>query len=49
MGTTVSAAPAVTDALQHCRQAAVILESLKEREIERKGNPPFLLTRFLFF
>jgi hypothetical protein len=43
---TVLAAPAVADALQHCRQAAVILESLKEREIEREGNPLFLLTRF---
>jgi hypothetical protein len=32
--------------LQHCRQAAVILESLKEREIKREGNPLFLLTRF---
>jgi hypothetical protein len=32
--------------LQHCRQAAVILESLKEREIDREGNPIFLLTRF---
>jgi hypothetical protein len=45
-GATVSAAPAIADALQHCRQAAVILESLKEREIEREGNPLFLLTRF---
>jgi hypothetical protein len=32
--------------LQHCRQAAVILESLKDREIDREGNPIFLLTRF---
>jgi hypothetical protein len=32
--------------LQHCRQAAVILESLKDREIDREGNPLFLLTRF---
>jgi hypothetical protein len=32
--------------LQHCHQAAVILESLKEREIDREGNPLFLLTRF---
>jgi hypothetical protein len=46
MGATISAAPAVADALHHCRQAAVILESLKEREIEREGNPLFLLTRF---
>jgi hypothetical protein len=46
MGATVSAAPAVADALQHCRQAAVILESLKEIEIDREGNPLFLLTRF---
>jgi hypothetical protein len=46
MGATVSAAPAVADALQHCRQAAVILESLKEREIDREGGPLFLLTRF---
>jgi hypothetical protein len=46
MGATVSAAPAVADALQHCRQAAVILESLKEREIDREGSPLFLLTRF---
>jgi hypothetical protein len=46
MGAIVSAAPAVADALQHCRQAAVILESLKDREIDREGNPLFLLTRF---
>jgi hypothetical protein len=46
MGATVSAAPAVADALQYYRQAAVILESLKEREIDREGNPLFLLTRF---
>jgi hypothetical protein len=46
MGTTVSAAPAIADALQHCRQVAVILESLQERENEREGNPLFLLTRF---
>jgi hypothetical protein len=46
MGATVLAAPAVADALQHCRQAAVILESLKEREINREGSPLFLLTRF---
>jgi hypothetical protein len=45
-GATISAAPAVADALQHCRQAVVILESLKEKEIEREGNPLFLLTRF---
>jgi hypothetical protein len=45
-GATVLAAPAVTDALQHCRQAAAILESLEEREIDREGNPLFLLTRF---
>jgi hypothetical protein len=45
-GTTVLAAPAVADALQHCRQTAAILESLKEREIDREGNPLFLLTRF---
>jgi hypothetical protein len=32
--------------LQYCRQAAVILESLKYREIDREGNPLFLLTRF---
>jgi hypothetical protein len=38
--------PAVTDALQYCRQAAVILESLKDREIDWEGNPLFLLTRF---
>jgi hypothetical protein len=38
--------PAVADALQHCRQAAIILESLKDREIDREGNPLFLLTRF---
>jgi hypothetical protein len=43
-GATVSAAPA--DALQHCRQVAVILERLEERENEREGNPLFLLTRF---
>jgi hypothetical protein len=49
MGATVSAALAVADALQHCRQAAVILESLKEREINREGGPLFLLTRFFFF
>jgi hypothetical protein len=46
MGAIVSAAPAVTDALQYCRQTAVILESLKDREIDREGNPLFLLTRF---
>jgi hypothetical protein len=46
MGAIVSAAPAVADALQHYRQAAVILESLKEREIDREGNPLFLLTHF---
>jgi hypothetical protein len=46
MGATVSAAPAVADALQHYRQAAVILESLKESEIDREGSPLFLLTRF---
>jgi hypothetical protein len=45
-GATVLAAPAVADALQHCRQAAVILESIKEREIDREGNLLFLLTRF---
>jgi hypothetical protein len=48
IGAIVSAAPAVTDALQYCRQTAVILESLKEREIDREGNPLFLLTRFFF-
>jgi hypothetical protein len=32
--------------LKHCRQAAAILESLKDREIDREGNPLFLLTRF---
>jgi hypothetical protein len=36
--------PAVADALQHCRQAAVILES--RREIDQEGTPLFLLTRF---
>jgi hypothetical protein len=45
-GATVSAAPAVADALQYCRQVAVILKSLQERENEREGNPLFLLTRF---
>jgi hypothetical protein len=45
-GATISAAPVVADALQHCRQVAVILESLQERETERAGNPLFLLTRF---
>jgi hypothetical protein len=45
-GATVSAAPDVADALQHCRQVAVFLESLKEKEIEREGNTLFLLTRF---
>jgi hypothetical protein len=45
-GATILAAPAIADALQHCRQAAVILESMKEREIEWEGNPIFLLTRF---
>jgi hypothetical protein len=48
MGATVLAASAVADALQHCRQAAIILESLKEREIDREGGPLFLLTRFFF-
>jgi hypothetical protein len=38
--------PAITDALQYCRQAHVILESLKDREVDREGNPLFLLTRF---
>jgi hypothetical protein len=46
MGVTVLATPAVADALQHCHQAVVILESLKEREIDREGSPLFLLTRF---
>jgi hypothetical protein len=46
MGATISAAPAVADALQHCRQAAIILESMKEREIDREDVPLFLLTRF---
>jgi hypothetical protein len=46
MGVIVSAAPAVADALQHCRPAVVILESLKEREVDREANPLFLLTRF---
>jgi hypothetical protein len=46
MGAIVSAAPAVADALQHCHQVAVILESLKDREIDWEGNPLFLLTRF---
>jgi hypothetical protein len=32
--------------LQHCHQAAVILESLKEKEIDREDNPLFLLTCF---
>jgi hypothetical protein len=45
-GAIVLAAPAVTDALQYCRQAAVILESLKDIEIDREGNPLFLFTRF---
>jgi hypothetical protein len=45
-GATVSAAPAVADALQHCHQVAVILKSLQERENEWEGNPLFLLTRF---
>jgi hypothetical protein len=49
MGATVSAAPDVADALQHCRQVAVFLESLKEKEIEREGNTLFLLTRFFLF
>jgi hypothetical protein len=48
IGAIVSAAPAVADALQYCRQTTVILESLKEREIDREGNPLFLLTRFFF-
>jgi hypothetical protein len=46
MGAIVLAAPAVTDALQYCRQAAIILESLKDKEIDREGNPLFLLTCF---
>jgi hypothetical protein len=45
-GAIVLAAPAVTDALQYCHQAAVVLESLKDREIDREGNLIFLLTRF---
>jgi hypothetical protein len=40
--------PAVANALQYCRQVAVIMESLQERENEREGNPLFLLTRFFF-
>jgi hypothetical protein len=47
-GATISAAPDVADALQHCRQVAVFLESLKEKEIEREGNTLLLLTCFLF-
>jgi hypothetical protein len=47
-GATVSAASAVADALQHYHQAAVNLENLKEREIEREGNPLLLLTHFFF-
>jgi hypothetical protein len=46
MGATISVVPAVADALQRCHQAAVIFESLKEREIDREGGPLFLLTRF---
>jgi hypothetical protein len=46
MGATILAVSAVADALQHCREAAVILESLKEIEIDREGGPLFLLTRF---
>jgi hypothetical protein len=46
MGATVSAAPAVADTLQYCRQVAVILESLQKRENKQKGNPLFLLTHF---
>jgi hypothetical protein len=49
MGATVSAAPDVDDALQHYRQVAVFLESLKEKEIEWEGNTLFLLTRFFLF
>jgi hypothetical protein len=47
-GATVSAAPDVANALQHCRQVAVFLESLKEKEIEREGNTihSFLLAFF---
>jgi hypothetical protein len=32
--------------LQHYHQAAVILESLKDREFDREGNPLFLFTLF---
>jgi hypothetical protein len=32
--------------LQYCHQAAAILENLKDQEIDREGNPPFLLTCF---
>jgi hypothetical protein len=46
MGATILAVSAVADALQHCREAAVILESLKEIEIDREGGPLFLLSRF---
>jgi hypothetical protein len=46
MGATVSPVPVVTDALQRCRQPTVILESLKEKEIDREGGPLFLLTHF---
>jgi hypothetical protein len=45
-GATISAAPDVADALQHCRQVAVFLESLKEKQIEREGNTLLPLTRF---
>jgi hypothetical protein len=46
MGAIVSSVPAVTDALQYCRQAPVILENLKDQEIDQEGNPPFCLTCF---
>ena len=45
-GMNVPTTPAVSDALQYCRQAAVILERLKDREFDREGNPLFLLTHF---
>jgi hypothetical protein len=32
--------------LQYCRQEAVILENLKDREIDQEGNPLFLFTHF---
>jgi hypothetical protein len=47
-GATVSATLTVVDALQYCRRAAEFLESLKNQETDREGNPFSSLLAFLF-